>query len=115
MLARSRRISRLEFETLFTEKRSLFTETVSLLYTLKNTEKPSKFAVIVSKKVAKKAVQRNYLRRVVYTIIQKNDHIIQKTGCAGILNIKKGFAELSYEKKEETILFLLRKSGICTQ
>ncbi len=77
----------------------------------KNNLKEGRFAFIVSKKVSKKAVLRNKIKRRMRSIIQKY-----------ILSIKKGFDIIiialpgiennNFEDIEKELLFVLKKSKL---
>jgi ribonuclease P protein component len=67
MLSRTARLNRLEFTTCFTRGRRLHSPHLSVVVYTQDTFKAS---VVVSKKVAKKAHDRNRLRRRVYACIQ---------------------------------------------
>ncbi len=110
MLPRSRRLSRRLLSMASQKKSTLFTEGVSFaFYVCENTSEVSRFSVIIAKKVEKKAVHRNKLRRQVYEIIRKHiDHI--QDGFYGVIYIKKGFKELTFQEKEKRIVYVLKKS-----
>jgi len=72
-----------------------------------------RFSVVVSKKVSKKAVVRNKLRRSVYGVIQKNIPDIKDNVLAAIF-IKKNAAGLSKKEFEEEVFSLFKKTGFLT-
>ncbi|MDD5068160.1 MAG: ribonuclease P protein component [Candidatus Pacebacteria bacterium] len=71
----------------------------------------SRFAVSVSKKVAKRAVARNLLKRRLLSIIQE---VLKETrpDSNGIFFYKSGGAELTFSALKEEALSLLKKSRI---
>lgn len=73
--------------------------------------RPSRFAVIASLLVSKKATTRNKLKRRVKAIILK--HIDKfRDNCANIVYAQKNAANLSFKGTEEELLDLFYKSGI---
>lgn len=78
MLNKSRRIRLTrDFERVFSKGRS-FSGGLFKLRVLKNSFNFSRFAVVVSSKVSKKAVIRNRIRRRAWSVIAKNDYFIPK-------------------------------------
>jgi len=63
MLTKKRRLSKEEINRVKEEGRLWSTPLFSLLY-LKGLDSPSKFAFILSKRVSKKAVERNHAKRI---------------------------------------------------
>ena len=61
-----------------------------------------KFAVIVSKKISKRAVDRNLVRRRIYRIIDKNINIFPNN-FAGIFLVKKNILNKSEEELEKCL------------
>lgn len=108
MLPKSARLSRHEFSAVFTrpEKRAHFPE-----YSLHFLSSPTfKTSVIVGKKVAKRAVDRNQLRREVYGGLQTQ--LKSETNPTGnyIFILKPPFAKLSKAKRQEVIRGLLAQN-----
>lgn len=70
MLPRSRRLTGDQVQQLLSQKAFVFHTPLFSLRSIinKNTEK-SLFSVVIAKKVVKKAVDRNHIRRQLYTII----------------------------------------------
>lgn len=69
------------------------------------------FAIVVSTKISKKAVQRNKIRRRVYEIIRLNLEQIKKSYNL-VFFVKKGVLELEYQEIEKEILYLLNKARL---
>jgi ribonuclease P protein component len=112
MLPKERRISRKEFKEFLKKSRSVYSENASLsVYGDGTSKNPTRFACVVSKKVANKAVERNKIRRHGYAIIQENIEYI-RPGFIAILFFKKGSGDLTYEQKSQQLTKLLKKSGI---
>lgn len=61
-----------------------------------------RFAVVVSKKISKKAVERNLIRRKIYRIIGKNMNIFPDN-FAGIFLVKKNILNKSEEEMEKCL------------
>ena len=71
-----------------------------------NQEKKSKYCVIISKKLAAKAVDRNKLRRQIYEAIRQNE--IESSGKMIALIPKKVVLEKNYQEIEEDIIKILK-------
>ncbi len=108
MLPKSARLSRHEFSAVFTrpEKRAHFPE-YSLYFSTSPTFKAS---VVAGKKVAKRAVDRNQLRRAVYGGLQA--HLKSETNPTGhyIFILKPPFTKLSKAKRQAVIAGLLAQN-----
>lgn len=115
MLSKEQRISRKYFSKIIKKGTSYQGKYISLtVYSDRQDTFPSKFAFVVSKKVASTAVMRNTLRRHGYDIIQKNkEHIRPNFWC--VFFFKKNATELSYAEKEYAIIFLLQKANVYTK
>ncbi|MDQ5893033.1 MAG: Ribonuclease protein component [Patescibacteria group bacterium] len=75
-----------------------------------STQETSRFSVSVPKKVAKTAVERNKIRRQVYSGIKKIEHSI-KSGLSGMIVVKAGAQKLSFESLISEIKSTFVKSG----
>jgi ribonuclease P protein component len=71
----------------------------------------SKFAFVVSRRVALKAVERNKLKRRARAVIRKMLPDI-KPHFAGIFFLKKESAKLSFQELEQSARGVLRKARI---
>ncbi len=114
MLPKKRRIPRKEFAKLFLNGKR-FNSTAFLL-NLVALDKPflstdSKFSFSVSKKVSSSAVLRNKLRRMGYSVIEKNIKNI-KSGVILSFSFKKGVEKYSFNQIEKEILDLLSKASV---
>ena len=84
---------------------------MSLVY-VKNTRGFTRVAVVVSKKVAKSAVERNKIRRRVYEAVRLNfDKIPKKTDYIFVV-FKKEMIKMNFEELQEMILELVKESQI---
>lgn len=71
----------------------------------------SRFGLVVSAKVAKRAVDRNHLRRQLSEIIRFNQKEI-KPGLDVVLTAKAKILGVKYEKLKESLTGLLKTSNI---
>lgn len=76
-----------------------------------NEVKPSRFAVLCSKKVSAKAVDRNRQRRRVYRSLQ-NVLFTIKPGYFGILSLKKEAKESTFTELDMLVKNLLKQAGL---
>lgn len=110
MLARKHRINKELFTEIIKAGKSVSSDDLSL----KIRPIPadcSAFAFVVSSRVAKKAVERNKLKRRVRHIIRKVLPEI-KRGLGIIIFFKKGSEKLSFQELEKEILRIFKKGGI---
>lgn len=71
-----------------------------------SSEKTSQFAIIVSKKISKKAVERNKLRKQIYASLRLNLDLIQKPiNCVIIPH--KHILQFDYKDIEQQLVFFL--------
>ena len=106
MLNKQQRVSSSkDFQTIYRRGRHSSSAFFSLNY-LKNYYGHSRFGVVVNKKVAKKAVERNLLKRQLREIIKKNyDQPI--VGLDIIITTRPKIKELSFAQLEKELLALL--------
>ena len=109
MLPKKRRIEKKEFKYIISKGKRLNSDNL-LLYIAKidqkNIPKVSRFSFSVSKKVCKNAVDRNRLRRVGYSIIEKNiEKIIEKHLLFFVF--KKNIISVKFDILEKEVLELL--------
>lgn len=83
---------------------------LALKYAYNKRRKDYRVAVVVSKKVAKSAVTRNRIRRRLYEIVRKNDHLISTPLDVVILVYSETVATMPSEKLEAQITSLLQKT-----
>jgi len=105
MLNKKKKVNTSIFKTVIKEGASYFSQNISLRI-VKKTSIGRKFGVSVPKKELKTAVKRKVL-----SILQK---IEPKTniGFNCVFFLKKGALELSYQKLQDEIIFLLKKAKI---
>jgi ribonuclease P protein component len=73
--------------------------------------KKTLFAVSVSKKVAKNAVDRNRIRRRVYSLLGEVS-LKTELRSENVISAKIGANKISFELQKEDILKLLKKAGL---
>ncbi|MSR73389.1 ribonuclease P protein component [Candidatus Parcubacteria bacterium] len=108
MLPKSKRVSKDAFKKTPIQNKVFH----SPHFTLRST--PSSvdgFAVLVSKKVAPKAVLRNKIRRRVYSFVGATLSDI-KNPAKNIISAKSGAGTLSFEMQRVEILELFKKAGL---
>jgi len=117
MLKKRNRLSRSEFEHLLKRGRRLHSDHVSVVYSFVSSRPtpyppqptPSfKAGVVVSKKVARKAVERNRLRRLVYHTLEAQQESL--VGMYVAVLLKKGAAGLEPDVLSKEIQVLLEKA-----
>ncbi|MBI2045940.1 MAG: ribonuclease P protein component [Parcubacteria group bacterium] len=110
MLAKKQKISRMLFKNILSRKKSVSSPLLSVLFSKKDEMFPSRFAFVVSKKVAAKATERNKLKRRGYAFLQRNKKTIKPSFVAAFL-LKKGAEKLSPAGFHAEIETLLKKIG----
>lgn len=124
MLSRKERVSRHLFPVLLSQSKSFFSKNFSLRVSRFTSlpdevcqefaldgETSSQFAFVVSKKVSKKAYERNLLKRRGYSIIRKvRGDIPSGFGC--LFFAKPSARELPFSEMEKEILSLLKCAKI---
>jgi ribonuclease P protein component len=101
MLPKKHRINKKIFEEIL-KKGKIFSSDCLYIKTLPISEKHSIFAFVVSSKVAKKAVERNKLKRRARHIIKKMLPKIEK-GLGVIIFFKKGVEKMTFSELEKEI------------
>lgn len=109
MLPRSQRISKELFKDII-QKGDIFHSSFFIVKCLKSHDK-SRFSISVSKKIAKTAVQRNYIRRRIYSIIKDLPHPFISNKKI-VLSLKNEILKAKDEKIKEEIASVFVKCGI---
>ena len=78
-----------------------------------NTRGYTRFAVIVSKKVEKSAVKRNYIRRRVYEALRKNLDLLPKNKDYLSVIYSKEIGEMPFSELEGVLGQLVEESKVC--
>jgi ribonuclease P protein component len=105
MFKKKHRLTRAEFDRFFAVGKRLHSPSLTLIYA-KSEE--SHAAVVVGKKVAKKAVDRNTLRRRIYGLIYEHLKAMDEPYTV-IAIAKSGFMKLSRKEAGEETKTLLAK------
>lgn len=103
MLKKKQRLSRSEFTNLLKQGKRLHSPFFSLLYTPSS---ETKCGLVVGKKIAKKATERNKLRRQIYSIFGENLAELSKKHCA--LLTRPSINTLSYTELKAEIEKLIK-------
>lgn len=110
MIPKTNRISKGYFEEINKNGKGLSSPFLSIKY-LKNNQKISLFASVVSKKVSKISPKRNLIKRRVNSVINNHKNAI-KQGFFIVFYIKPGALDRSFGQIKEESLNLLKKSGL---
>jgi ribonuclease P protein component len=112
MLSKKQRLVRNDFRDVSRSGRPLHTPHLSMrLISASNSETPSRFAFVVSGKVARTAVSRNRLRRRGYAAIESLKVSVHP-GHTVVLYYKKGASTLSFAEISKEVRQLLRNGGL---
>jgi ribonuclease P protein component len=107
MLPRHRRVSTVLFKEIMKDGKSYHTPHLSLRWKHMTAPNQSRFSVVVPKKTEKRAVGRNYTKRVVYTLLNPYLH----KGIMGIFFVKKSFSKEEIPMIENQVKELLKRLG----
>ncbi len=102
MFKKKQRFNRKDFKKVFKEGKRINNKNISISYIYNDKTKTS---VVVGKKIAKKATERNLLRRRVYFILRKNFDLVKNKQI--IVFVKKNITYGILKKEIEEILFKL--------
>ena len=104
MLSRKNKLSREQFNFLLKQRKKKITTTCGVFSYKESPVDGFRTSVVVSKKVAKKAHERNYIKRVFYTFFSKYTHLsflgyllVSKEGYALLLSDKEKIEQILYE------------------
>lgn len=105
MLPKKERLSRAEFNRFFSAGKRVHSPSLQYIYTPHTALHVS---VVVSKKVAKLAVQRNKIRKRIYDIVR---HYRAENGLTGVFIIltKAGVSSMTYVSLKEEIRSTIQK------
>ena len=101
-----------DFKEMRTKGKNVYSPLFNLKFIATN-EEESKFAIVVSKKVSKKAVVRNKIKRQIREIIrlELRDKRI-KNNFNVVIYTKRLIAEKEYKELEQEIHYILKKARI---
>jgi|TARA_B100001971_G_C18012268_1_gene443029 ribonuclease P protein component len=111
LYAKHRLAKRADIERVFKKGRSFFVGNIGIRIA-KNNLKVSRFTVVASLKVSKKAVDRNKLKRKLREIIRKEILPSVKPGFDGVISTKKPLLELSYNELQSLTIKLFKKTKL---
>lgn len=85
---------------------------LALRYVSTKPTQPSRVAVVVSKKVDKRAVVRNRIRRRIYEVFRKNWEHIESGQDMVVMVYDRGFEDMSAGELESSVVVLLKKAQV---
>lgn len=112
MLPQKRRVGTHLFPFVLEKGKNPSSQYFSFKYVHHTEPSESKFSFVVSGKVAKKATERNLLKRRGHQVIQQKGSILRKVPIAGVFFAKKGATHISYREIEKEITGLLNKAHL---
>lgn len=102
------RLDRAEIEAILSQRpRRIHGALFSLVYAPVKPNETGKYACVVSKKVANKAVDRNRIRRRCYSVLRRNQDTIQP-GLHVLLYAKKEACHSTFQSFETGLLRLIQ-------
>jgi ribonuclease P protein component len=105
MLPRSKRVSKQDFPSQGSKKKTLISPLFSLTHT--PSSQKARFSAVVSKKVASLAVDRNHLRRQIYVICSQ--YLAKSLSGIFVIYAKKGAKDVTFNEMKLEISGLLSK------
>lgn len=112
MLSRTHRLNKKQdIETVFKRGKSIYAGSLGLRLA-PNRRSISRFTVIVSLKVSKKAVERNRLKRRLREIVRQEILPRAKDGIDGIVLTQKPLLSLTFAELRELTLALFKKARL---
>ncbi len=109
-IPKKNRISKEYFEEISKNGKGFSSPFLSIKY-LKNDQKISLFATVVSKKVSKISPKRNLVKRRINSVLNNNKNVI-KQGFFVVFYVKPGALDRSFDQIKEEVLNLLKKTGL---
>ncbi len=111
MIAKKFRLkTKKDFDKINKSRNKFYSQNLFLKFS-KNDLTESRFSVIVSKKVSKRAVDRNLIRRRIYEIIRLNLPKI-KNGFDFLIFTKQNTLNLDYNQLEIELFYLFQKAKL---
>lgn len=111
LYAQNRLAKRKDIERVHKKGRSFFVRDLGLRIVANNMDK-SRFTVVASVKLSKKAVERNKLKRRLREIIRKQILPKAKPGFDGIISTRTGLLELSFDELRAKAEQLFKKARL---
>lgn len=108
MLPKKQKVDKKLFDEVFKNGRNYHSDFLFLkMSALEKQSDKSRFAVVIPKKISKKATERNLIKRKIFASLRENKGKI-KTGFAVIIFVKKGIENLEYAEIKEEIYKILK-------
>lgn len=107
----NRLAKRSDIEAVHKRGRSFFVGSLGIRFA-KNSLKVSRFAIIVSLKVSKRATERNRLKRRLREIIRRDVLPSVRPGFDGIVLTKKPLLELGFDELRAVTISLFKKARL---
>lgn len=112
MLSKTNRLrSMRDFRHLYKKGKTQGSSFLALRFVKKDDQDYTRFAFVISNKTAKKAVDRNRVRRQTRAVIRENLKDIV-SGYDVLITIKASYVPLPYSEKKEQVEYILKKSGL---
>ena len=111
MRAQNRLAKRKDIERVMKRGCSFFAQDIGIR-TVKNNLDISRFTVITSLKISKKAVDRNKLKRRLREILRKEIIPKIKPGFDGIILTRKGLLELGFDELRQILTLTFKKARL---
>lgn len=112
MLPKKRRVNVHLFPFVLEKGKTISSQHFSFKYARLSGPAESRFSFVVSGKVAKKATERNRLKRQERAIIQKKGHELKGVPVAGVFFAKKGATAITRQTIEGEMNDLLTKARL---
>jgi ribonuclease P protein component len=111
MLPKENRLThRKDFDNTFKDGAGSFSNTLGIKF-IKNNLKESRFGIVVSNKISKKAVTRNKIKRQIREIIHKNINEIKK-GLDIMIICRPEIDKKDFSEIEKTLIQLFKKINL---
>jgi len=103
---------RKDIERVIKRGRSFFVPDLGLRIIRNDMKEVSRFTVVTSVKLSKKAVERNKLKRRLREIIRKEILPTIQPGFDGLINTRKGLLSLTFDALREKTIQLFKKARL---
>lgn len=103
MIKKSKRLNFNKFDFFYTKPIKIIESPYFNLIIYKNNTLDNKYGILISKNIIKKAVERNKIKRIFFSEINK--YINKELGLIFVIKIKKNISNIEDFKKEINLLF----------